>query len=61
MSAAFAETVVEDAALSWLESLVYTVLHGPDIAVGEPPAERSDPTYRDVVLERRGSGIGTVC
>lgn len=26
---------------------------GPDIAVGEPGAERSDPNYRDVVLEGR--------
>ena len=29
------------------------MLHGPDIAVGELLAERSDPNYRDVVLERR--------
>jgi len=29
------------------------VLHGPDLASGEPAAERSDPNYRDVVLERR--------
>jgi small subunit ribosomal protein S9 len=29
------------------------VLHGPDIAAGEPAAERSDPGYRDVVLEGR--------
>ena len=27
--------------------------HGPGIAVGQPRAERSDPTYRDVVLEWR--------
>ena len=50
---AFTESVVEEAALAWLESLGYAVLHGPDIAVGEPGAERSDPNYRDVVLERR--------
>ncbi|MFH1044157.1 MAG: type I restriction endonuclease subunit R [Pseudomonadota bacterium] len=49
----FAESVVEDAALAWLESLGYAVLHGPDIAVGMPGAERSDPNYRDVILERR--------
>jgi len=49
----FTESVVEDAALSWLESLGYAVLHGPDIAVGMPGAERSDPNYRDVVLEGR--------
>lgn len=49
----FIESVVEDAALAWLEALGYTVLHGPDIAVGEPRAERSDPNYRDILLERR--------
>ena len=48
-----AESVVEDAALAWLEGLGYAVLHGPDIAAGEPAAERSDPNYRDVVLEGR--------
>lgn len=49
----FAESVVEDAALAWLEALGYTVLHGPDIAVGMLGAERSDPSYRDVVLDGR--------
>jgi type I restriction enzyme, R subunit len=49
----FTESVVEDAALAWLEALGYMVLHGPDIAVGEPGAERSDSNYRDVVLEGR--------
>jgi type I restriction enzyme R subunit len=49
----FTESVVEDAALAWLESLGYTVLHGPEIAAGMPGAERSDPNYRDVVLEGR--------
>ena len=49
----FTESVVEDAALAWLESLGYAVLHGPDIAAGEPGAERNDPTYRDVMLEGR--------
>lgn len=49
----FSESIVEDAALAWLEELGYAVLHGPDIAVGEPAAERSDPNYRDVILEAR--------
>src|SRR5260221_14523434 len=49
----FSESVVEQAALAWLEALGYAVVHGPAIAVGEPAAERSDPNYRDVVLERR--------
>src|SRR6266852_4312326 len=51
--AQFTESVVEEAALAWLEALGYPVLHGPDIAAGEPGAERSDPNYRDVLLERR--------
>ena len=49
----FTESVVEEAALAWLEALGYGVLHGPEIAAGMPGAERSDPNYRDVVLERR--------
>src|SRR5438876_5739886 len=49
----FTESIVEDAALAWLEALGYTVLHGPDIAAGMPGAERRDPNYRDVVLVRR--------
>ena len=49
----FTESVVEDAALAWLETLGYTVLHGPDIAAGMVGAERSDSNYRDVVLEGR--------
>ena len=49
----FTESVVEDAALAWLEGLGYKVGHGPDIALGEPDAERTDPDYRDVVLEGR--------
>ena len=53
MAGSLTESVVEDAALAWLESLGYSVLHGPDIAVGEPAAERRDPNYRDVVLEGR--------
>jgi type I restriction enzyme R subunit len=53
MTARFTESVVEDAALAWLESLGYAVLHGPEIAPDAPGAEPSDPNYRDVVLERR--------
>lgn len=49
----FTESIVEDAALAWLEGLGYAVLHGPDIAVGEPAAERTDPNFRDVILETR--------
>ncbi|HUZ97680.1 MAG TPA: type I restriction endonuclease subunit R [Edaphobacter sp.] len=52
-SSGFTESVVEEATLDWLAGLGYTVLHGPDIAAGEPAAERDDSGYRDVILERR--------
>ena len=45
------ESVVEEAALDWLESLGWTVAHGPDIAPDSPAAERVD--YGQVILERR--------
>jgi len=45
------ESVVEAAALEWLGALDYQVLFGPDIAPGEPAAERA--TYGDVVLVER--------
>ena len=50
---AFAESVLEEATLAWLESLGCAIAHGSAIAFGQPSAERSDPTYRDVVLEWR--------
>jgi type I restriction enzyme R subunit len=49
----FAESTVEEATLAWLESLGCAIAHGSAIAFGQPSAERSDPTYRDVVLEWR--------
>ncbi len=49
----FSESVVEQAALAWLEGLGYEILSGPQIAAGEPAAERTDPGYHDVILERR--------
>jgi len=47
----FTESIIEQAALAWLESLDYTILSGLEIAPGEPQAERED--YGQVVLERR--------
>ncbi|HOI73548.1 MAG TPA: type I restriction endonuclease subunit R [Syntrophales bacterium] len=47
----FTESVVEEAALAWLEGVGWTVRHGVGIAPGEPGAERSD--YGQVVLEGR--------
>jgi type I restriction enzyme, R subunit len=52
-SAILNESVVEEAALAWLESMGYTVVRGPEIAAGMVGAERNDPNYRDVVLEGR--------
>ena len=47
----FSESVVEEAALDWLDSLGWTVVHGPDIAPDTLAAERAD--YGQVILERR--------
>ncbi len=51
--AKFSESVVEEAALEWLDAKGWTILHGPEIAVGILSAERTDPDFRDVILERR--------
>ena len=47
----FTESIVEEAALAWFEQLGYEVVHGPDIAPGQPAAERDD--YRNVVIAGR--------
>jgi len=49
----FTESIVEEAALGWLRDVGYSVAFGPDLAAGQPAAERSDPGYRDVVLVGR--------
>ncbi len=49
--ASFTESVVEDAALAWLESVGWRVAHGPDIAPDMLAAERRD--YGEVVLGTR--------
>ncbi len=51
MSTRLTESEVESAALAWLESLGWKVLHGPEIAPGELFAERED--YGEVVLKQR--------
>ena len=45
------ESIVEDAALQWFGGLGYTLAHGPDLAPGEPAAERDG--FGDVVLAGR--------
>lgn len=47
----FSESVVEQAALAWLESVGWQVRNGAEIAPGEPAAERDD--YGQVVLAQR--------
>jgi type I restriction enzyme R subunit len=49
--AAFTESVVEEAALAWLETVGWQVRNGAEIAPGEPAAERDD--YGQVVLAQR--------
>ncbi len=45
------ESIVEDAALTWFGELGYAVGHGPQIAPGEPAAERQ--SFGEVVLVSR--------
>jgi type I restriction enzyme, R subunit len=45
------ESIIERAALAWLESLGWTVKHGPEIAPGELGAERAD--FGQVMLTQR--------
>lgn len=47
----FTESEVESAALEWFAELGYQVLNGPDIAPGEPGAERK--SYQEVLLSNR--------
>ncbi|MEW6541957.1 MAG: type I restriction endonuclease subunit R [Bacillota bacterium] len=51
ISHTFLESVVEQAALAWLEAIGWRIAHGPDIAPDMPAAERAD--YGEVVLSQR--------
>jgi hypothetical protein len=53
MSVGFTESDADEAALGWLESLGYTVRHGPEIAYNTDGGERTDPAYRDTILQSR--------
>ncbi len=46
----FSESVIEQAALAWLESVCWSVRHGAEIAPGELAVKRSDDGQ--VVLEQ---------
>jgi type I restriction enzyme R subunit len=45
------ESDIESTGLAWLESLGWTVKHGPEIAPGELAAERNN--YGQVILTQR--------
>lgn len=49
----FCESIVEQAALEWLQGLGYECLSGPAIGFGQPDAERLDPGFKDVLLDGR--------
>jgi type I restriction enzyme, R subunit len=53
MAAGFTESDAEEAALGWLETLGYTVRHGPEIAYNVDGGERTDPGYHDTILQNR--------
>jgi len=53
MPAGFIESDAEEAALGWLETLGYTVRHGPEIAYNIDGGERTDPGYHDTILQNR--------
>jgi hypothetical protein len=67
MSQDFTESIVEQAALAWLEYLGWTVRHGPEIVPGEPAAEHA--AFGQSVLEQqpeapccpRSSAVSCVC
>ena len=50
-----AKSVVGEAALAWLESLGYAILHGPEIAPGEADAGASVAAECVIVLVSRWS------
>ena len=63
MTYRFSESIVEGAALEWLESLGRSIKHGPDIAPGEYTIEAGDHTQsvvqnlqRDTPLPKLLSG-----
>jgi hypothetical protein len=39
MAEHFTESIVEQAALAWLEALGYAIAHGPEIGCGQPGAD----------------------
>ncbi len=52
----FTESIIEEAALAWIEGLGYAVLDGSEIVPDMPGVERTEPNYHDVVLPKLISG-----
>jgi len=52
----FNESTVEEAALSWFDELGYRIGHGPEIAPGEPAAERG---VAEQATKVRRAGLAT--
>jgi len=55
MTTPFTESVVEEAALAWLEEAGWSVLYGADMVPGELRAERAG--YDQVILEQKERGV----
>ena len=51
MTTTLNESTVETTTLEWFEDLGYDILHGPEIAPGEPGQERA--SFHDVLLAQR--------
>ena len=51
----FSESVVEDAALAWLDSLGYAIKHRPEIAPGEFLAKRAAPVANNATTRLRAN------
>lgn len=57
MSGAFSESVVESAAIAWLEAVGWKSAHGTDITPEMPAADRADfDEIRDSLLPKLISG-----
>jgi len=55
----FTESEVEEAALEWFAGLGYDILSGPEIAPGEPAAERTD-YHQPFLLQRVRDSLYTI-
>jgi hypothetical protein len=48
----FTESVIEEAALTWLKSLGYTIEHGPEFAPGEFLVEWAATVAKNATVEQ---------